>query len=417
MTAAVQGAVIDGKGHRSSGGQGEIVMRMPHVKGSSVSPLLFAATLAVLGAVRPAEAQFTWNGGGTTDNFTDAANWLGGVAPTTNGTFIFDGSTRLSPNNNLTLTGADNTLTFAASAGAFAVGGGAIRMGTVTNSSSNPQTLNVSLRLNGTRTINTGTAGMTLSVLPLSTGASARNMTKTGSGDLTLTFASTYALMNYAVNAGRLVINNAAGTFSQGATTTLAAGTELVLAQPATANFTAAITGAGLVRKTGAGSSTFSGPNAYTGGTLVQNGILTYASDFTMSGSNGFALTNAASPVRGTDYGAMNVSAGTLTYGGSLALTLGGLLPASTTYDLFNFSGGSQAGSFSSVAITGSYSTPLTNAGGGVWTGSQGDATFTFTESTGDLAVTIVPEPTSCLALAASVGLGVVMLRRRTTAE
>ena len=390
-------------------------MRMPHVKGSSVSPLLFAATLAVLGAVRPAEAQFTWNGGGTTDNFNDAANWLGGVAPTTNGTFIFDGSTRLSPNNNLTLTGADNTLTFAASAGAFAVGGGAIRMGTVTNSSSNPQTLNVSLRLNGGRTINTGSAGVSLGVLPLSTGAQ-RPLTKTGSGDLTLTFASSGTGISYTVSTGRLVINNAAGTFSQGATTTLAAGTELVLAQPATANFTAAITGAGLVRKTGAGSSTFSGTNTYTGGTLVENGILTYASLFTMAGSNGFALTNAASPVRGTDYGAMNVSAGTLTYGGSLALTLGGLLPASTTYDLFNFSGGSQAGSFSSVAITGSYSTPLTNAGGGVWTGSQGDATFTFTESTGDLAVTIVPEPTSCLALAASVGLGVVMLRRRTTA-
>jgi autotransporter-associated beta strand protein len=388
---------------------------MPHVKGSSVSPLLFAATLAVLGAVRPAEAQFTWNGGGTTDNFNDAANWLGGVAPTTNGTFIFDGSTRLSPNNNLTLTGADNTLTFAASAGAFAVGGGAIRMGTVTNSSSNPQTLNVSLRLNGGRTINTGSAGVSLGVLPLSTGAQ-RPLTKTGSGDLTLTFASSGTGISYTVSTGRLVINNAAGTFSQGATTTLAAGTELVLAQPATANFTAAITGAGLVRKTGAGSSTFSGPNAYTGGTLVENGILTYASGFTMAGSNGFALTNAASPVRGIDYGALTASAGTLTYGGSLALTLGGLLPASTTYDLFNFSGGSQAGSFSSVAITGSYSTPLTNAGGGVWTGSQGDATFTFTESTGDLAVTIVPEPTSCLALAASVGLGVVMLRRRTTA-
>jgi autotransporter-associated beta strand protein len=415
MTAAVQGAVIDGKGHRSSGGQGEIVMRMPHVKGSSVSPLLFAATLAVLGAVRPAEAQFTWNGGGTTDNFNDAANWLGGVAPTTNGTFIFDGSTRLSPNNNLTLTGADNTLTFAASAGAFAVGGGAIRMGTVTNSSSNPQTLNVSLRLNGGRTINTGSAGVSLGVLPLSTGAQ-RPLTKTGSGDLTLTFASSGTGISYTVSTGRLVVNNAAGTFSQGATTTLAAGTELVLAQPATANFTAAITGAGLVRKTGAGSSTFSGLNNYTGGTLVQNGILTYASDFAMSGANGFTLTNAASPVRGTDYGASDVSSGTLTYGGSLALTLGGLLPASTTYDLFNFSGGSQAGSFSSVAITGSYSTPLTNAGGGVWTGSQGDATFTFTESTGDLAVTIVPEPTSCLALAASVGLGVVMLRRRTTA-
>lgn len=389
---------------------------MRHVIGPFASPVLLVAMLAVFGAGRPADAQFTWNGGGTTDNFTDAANWAGGTAPTTNGTFIFAGTTRLTPNNNITLTGADNTLTFDATAGAFAVGGGAIRMGSVTNNSTNPQTLNVSLRLNGTRTISTGTPGMTLSVLPLSTGASARNMNKAGSGDLTLTFASTYALINYNVNAGRLVVTNAAGTFSQGATTTLTAGTELVLAQPATANFTGAITGAGLVRKTGAGSSTFSGPNTYTGGTLVQNGILSYASDFTMAGGNGFTLTNAAAPVRGVDYGASNVTTGTLTYGGSLALTLGGLLPASTTYDLFSFSGGSQAGSFSSVAITGSYSAPLTNAGGGVWTGSQGDATFTFTESTGDLAVTIVPEPTSCLALAASVGLGVVMLRRRTTA-
>lgn len=365
--------------------------------------LCLAGVIVVLGLPHPAAAQFTWNGGGTTDNFTDAANWVGGVAPTTNGTFIFAGTTRLTPNNNLTLTGGDNTLTFDATAGAFALGGGAIRMGTVTNNSSNPQAINVSLRLNGTRTINTGTAGMSVSVLPLSTGAGARIMTKTGASDLSLTFASTYTLMGYAVNAGRLVVNNAAGTFSQGATTSIAAGTELVLAQPATANFTAAITGAGLVRKTGAGSSTFSGPNSYTGGTIVQNGILTYASDFTMSGSNGFTLTNALAPVRGTDYGAMNVSAGTLTYGGSLALALNGLVPASTTYDLFDFSGGGQAGSFSSIAITGSYATTLTGSSG-IWTGSQGDATFTFTESTAISPSRSYPSRPrawpSCLALA-----------------
>ncbi len=390
-----------------------ISMISRRVTGSFATSCCVAAALVIVGLPRPASGQFTWNGGGTTDSFTDAANWVGGVAPTTNGTFIFAGTSRLTPSNNLTLTGADNTLTFDATAGAFALGGGAIRIGSVTNNSSNLQAVNVSLRLNGTRTINTGTAGMSLSVLPLSTGASARTMTKTGASDLTLTFANTYNLMNYTVNAGRLVVNNAAGTFSQGATTTIAAGTELVLAQPATANFTAAITGAGLVRKTGAGSSTLSGPNAYTGGTLVQNGILTYASDFTMSGSNGFTLTNALAPVRGVDYGATTSSAGTLTYGGSLALTLGGLLPASTTYDLFSFSGGSQAGSFSSIAITGSYATTLTNEGGGVWTGSQGDATFTFTESTGDLAVTIVPEPTSCLALASCLGLSGLLMRRR----
>ena len=376
-----------------------------------------AAMLVVVGTPRPADAQFTWSGGGSTDNFTDAANWIGGIAPSTNGTFIFAGTSRLTPNNNLTLTGADNTMTFDSTAGAFAVGGGAIRMGSVTNNSSNLQTLNVSLRLNGGRTINTGTAGMSVSVLPLSTGASARTLTKTGSSDLTLTFASTYALMGYTVNNGRLVINNAAGTFSQGATTTIAAGTELVLAQPATANFTAAITGAGLVRKTGTGASSFSGTNNYLGGTIVQNGILTYGSDFVMAGSNGFTLTNAAAPVRGIDYGATTSSSGTLTYGGSLALTLGGLLPASTTYDLFNFSGGTQAGSFSSIAITGSYTTSLTNGGGGVWTGSSGDASFTFTESTGDLAVSVVPEPTSCIALAASIGLGTLVLRRRHSAR
>lgn len=385
--------------------------------GSFTIAACLAAILVVVGMPRPAHAQFTWSGGGSTDNFTDATNWSGGVAPSTNGTFIFAGTSRLTPNNNLTLTGADNTMTFDSTAGAFAIGGGAIRMGTITNNSSNLQTLNVSLRLNGTRTINTGTAGMSLSVLPLSTGASARTMTKNGSGDLTLTFGSTYALINYGVNAGRLVVNNAAGTFSQGAATPLTAGTELVLAQPATANFTAAITGAGLVRKTGAGSSTFSGANTYTGGTLVENGILTYASNFTMSGSNGFTLTNAVAPVRGIDYGATTSSAGTLTYGGSLALTLGGLLPASTTYDLFNFSGGSQAGSFTSIAITGSYATSLTNGGGGVWTGSSGDASFTFTESTGALGVSVVPEPTSCIGLAASLGLGALVLRRRHSAR
>jgi hypothetical protein len=131
------------------------------------------------------------------------------------------------------------------------------------------------------------------------------------------------------------------------------------------------------------------------------------------TGSGRTTLTNALAPVRGVDYGATTSSAGTLTYGGSLALTLGGLLPASTTYDLFSFSGGSQAGSFSSIAITGSYATTLTNEGGGVWTGSQGDATFTFTESTGILS--IVPEPTLVLSGVMTAGLAALVMARRRT--
>jgi len=190
----------------------------------------------------------TWDGGGTTNDFTDALNWVGDVAPTTNGVYTFAGTVGLTPNNNVTLSGADNTLTFDATAGAFTLTGGAIRIGSVTNSSSNLQTLNVSLSLNGTRTVNVGDAGIRLNTLPLSTGSSARTMTKTGAGDLTLGFANTYALINYPVSAGRLVVANSSGTFSQGAATTLAAGTELVLSQAGTGNFTGVISGAGLVQ-------------------------------------------------------------------------------------------------------------------------------------------------------------------------
>jgi hypothetical protein len=42
----------------------------------------------------------TWNGGGADDNWTTSGNWLGGTAPVANDALLFDGSVRLTPNNN-----------------------------------------------------------------------------------------------------------------------------------------------------------------------------------------------------------------------------------------------------------------------------------------------------------------------------
>jgi hypothetical protein len=80
----------------------------------------------------------TWSGLGTTNNWTEAANW--DAVPVAGDSLIFDGNTRLTPNNDF----ADNTafsgITFAATAGVFTIGGLRVALsGTVTNSSSNTQ--------------------------------------------------------------------------------------------------------------------------------------------------------------------------------------------------------------------------------------------------------------------------------------
>ncbi len=150
-------------------------------------------------------ATVTWVGLGSTDNFNDTANWSPAVALDAGNTITFDGSTRLSPNNNITLTGSDNAITFASTAGAFTLTGNAIRMGNLVNNSSNLQTINVSLRYNGSRSINTGSSGITLAQQPLSTGG-ARTLTKTGSGVLTLEGGGGTNI-SYIVNDGTLLAN------------------------------------------------------------------------------------------------------------------------------------------------------------------------------------------------------------------
>ena len=245
-------------------------------------------------------------------------------------------------------------------------------------------------------------------------------MTKTGTGNLTLNFTSNPLNISFTVSDGSLVTTNGSGTLSlsTNSTVSLANGTKLVLAQAGTANVSSAVSGAGQVWKTGTGASTLSGSITYTGGTNVQVGTLTYGSSFNMSSgsANELSLTGAATPTAGTHFGQIRATTGTFTYGGTLGLSFTGTAVVGATYNLFDFSGATQAGSFSGINVSNAYVVALTN-NSGVWTGDSGEIQFKFTESTGDLEIlAAIPEPSSFAAFAGLVGVATVGLRRRRRA-
>lgn len=124
-------------------------------------------------------ATYTWDGGGSDDNWSTGANWVGDPASPTpfisGDTVIFDGFTRLSPNNNITgLTLGSGSITFAAGAGSFSIGGLGLTLGTpsgsgytiITKVSTNDQTISAPLTLGS--------------------GGGDRSIVMTGGGQLTL---------------------------------------------------------------------------------------------------------------------------------------------------------------------------------------------------------------------------------------
>lgn len=107
---------------------------------------------------------------------------------------------------------------------------------------------------------------------------------------------------------------------------------------------------------------------------------------------------------------AARIVAGSYTYSGGLSLDFVSSAIAGT-YNLFDFSGTAIEG-LSSVSLTGLYSLSL-SGDAGVWTGTIGGYNFTFTESTGDLLVSVVPEPSAFAMLAGAAVLTACAARRR----
>ncbi|QTN31446.1 autotransporter-associated beta strand repeat-containing protein [Akkermansiaceae bacterium] len=167
------------------------------------------------------------------------------------------------------------------------------------------------------------------------------------------------------------------------------------------------------------GASGTLGGNGVVGGNTTVNGslrpgnspgVLEFGANLTL-GSTSISTMEIGGITRDTQYDGVNV-AGAMAYGGTLSIDLTTLFGGgSYTFDLFNLTN-APTGNFTAVNLTGSYTGTLTN-NLGVWTTTTNSAneSWTFTQSTGDLSLVVIPEPSA--ALLGALGALALLRRRR----
>ena len=211
----------------------------------------------------------TWTGAGTDNNWSTAANW-GGTGPVVLDSLTFAGSTRLAPNNNFSNGTSFTNISFNAGAGVFSTTGNRIVLvGNVTNNSATLQTLGTDITLNSAIPTFTGGAGGlalsgTLDMNGNDTTLSNTNLPLTGIiTDNSATFGTT--TLNLTGNA----TTTFAGSISDGFSGRSVA-----------------------VFNTGASTAALTGFNSYSGGTIVDSGVVQINSGTSLGSSGGVTTIN-----------------------------------------------------------------------------------------------------------------------------
>jgi autotransporter-associated beta strand protein len=264
------------------------------------------------------------------------------------------------------------------------------------------------ITLNGTTNLGGGTRVITTANTATFGGViSNGGISKQGAGSLVLNAQNTYTGAT-SVTAGTLVIGASASTHADSAVTISNSGSSLVV------NGTINGTLHSGVSTILSGSGTVTGAATVAGALNPGNsaGLLSFSNSLTMADTT---VTNMEilGLNRGTDYDGIDVGTN-LTYKGLLSLALGTTFgTGSHTFNLFGLVN-TPAGSFDSVELTGSYAGTLSNSGG-VWTTTTNtdNEIWSFDQATGDLSLTVVPEPSVTLLC----GIGMLCLLRRRRAK
>src|SRR3954447_6545688 len=151
-----------------------------HRRTGKLAPAALLAASAIALAGEMAGAGVTWTGLGTSNNWSDGANWGGGVAPSTGAAVVFAGQTR--PNTIQDFAGGIDvgSLRFATTAGAFNIDGQPIGIssnGSVQSSAARTAVIGSELRISGPTMISTD-------VLENQNGLTLKNVS--GSGSITV---------------------------------------------------------------------------------------------------------------------------------------------------------------------------------------------------------------------------------------
>ena len=242
--------------------------------------------------------------------------------------------------------------------------------------------------------------------LAIGDGVNDFSLTKVGAGTLALSNTNTYSGATL-VNSGTLQIDTGGSTAAASAATVSGSGALIVngtVNGTLTANASTTISGSGTV----AGAATVSG-NLNPGSHL---GVLSFSSSLALASTSTTTLQIAATGmVRGMDYDGINIGS-TLGLNGDLLLDFGTTFAAGNhTFNLFDLFTGI-SGDFATVKLARLYTGTLTNSSG-IWstTTNSGNETWSFAQSTGDLSLTVIPEPRA--ALLGAVGLLALLRRRR----